>query len=133
MYDTEGSLEDKESFISAELGAQGMQNGTTETGQLTKHNSITEIAADDQSLIDSLSSDKGASDVISTDAATITDSSQQEFVAAEPVSKFCDSPAYDTVDNNQSTQRNLPNAILPLLRFQQYDSSESSSRYLIIY
>lgn len=129
VYDNEGSLEDKESFISAELGAQGMQNGTTETGQLTKHNSITEIAADDQSLIDSLSSDKGASDVISMDAATITDSSKQEFVAAEPVSKFCDSPAYDIVDNNQSTQRNLPNAILPLLRFQQYDSSESSSSF----
>ncbi|PWA85346.1 dDENN domain-containing protein [Artemisia annua] len=129
VHDNEGSLEDKESCISAELGAQGMQNGTTETGQLSRHNSITETAAYDQSLIDSLSSDKGASDVVSVDAATITDSSKQEFVAAEPVSKFCDSPAYDIVDNNQSTQRNVPNAILPLLRFQQYDSSESSSSF----
>nr|GEW24863.1 hypothetical protein [Tanacetum cinerariifolium] len=129
VYDNEGSLEDKESCISAELGAQGMQNGTTETGRLSRQNSITETATDDQLLIDSLSSDKGASDVISMDAATITDSSKQEFVAAEPVSKFCDSPAYDIVDNNQSTQRNLPIAILPLLRFQQYDGSESSSSF----
>ncbi|KAI3782768.1 hypothetical protein L2E82_12824 [Cichorium intybus] len=38
------------------------------------------------------------------------------------VSKVC-----DVADNDQPSQRQIPNAILPLLRYQQYDSSESSS------
>ncbi|KVI12201.1 uncharacterized protein LOC112507017 isoform X2 [Cynara cardunculus var. scolymus] len=136
LHDNEVYLEDKTNGISAELGAQGMQHRTTETVQLSGRNSTTETATGDrradeeyQSLmVDSLSSDKGASDV-PADPSIITDSSKQESIAAEPISNYCDSPVYDMVGNNQPTQRHIPNAILPLLRYQQYDSSESSSSF----
>ncbi|KAF5802484.1 putative cDENN domain, uDENN domain, tripartite DENN domain, DENN domain lobe protein [Helianthus annuus] len=98
---------------SAESGAQGMPNGTTETVQLSRHDSINDTATDDQSRM--------------VDHATITDSSRQESLAAEPIPKFVEGPACDIVDNNQPTQRHIPNAILPLLRYQNCDSSESSS------
>lgn len=109
MNASEDYLEDK---TCAENGAEGMLNES-------RHTSISETAIDDQYII--------------VDQATIIDSSKQESVAAEPVSEFFDGPVYDIVDNNQPTQRRLPNAILPLLRYQNYDSSESSSRYPIIY
>ncbi|XP_076908261.1 uncharacterized protein LOC143565046 [Bidens hawaiensis] len=98
-------LEDKSCCTSAENGAKGMLNGTTETAQLNGHNSSTETATDDQSLM--------------VDHAT-TDSSIQESV---------DGPVCDIVDNNRPTQRHIPNAILPLLRYQNHDSSESSSSF----
>ncbi|KAK1408540.1 hypothetical protein QVD17_40402 [Tagetes erecta] len=99
----------------AENGAEGMLNGNTETVQLSRHTSISETAIDDQNII--------------VDQVTTTDSFKQESVAGEPVSEIFDSPVYDMVDNNQPTQRCLPNAILPLLRYQHPDSSESSSSF----
>lgn len=37
------------------------------------------------------------------------------------------------VTNKQSEDRRLPNAILPLLRYCQYESSESSCRYMTLW
>ena len=37
----------------------------------------------------------------------------------------------DFTRNNQAIDRRLPNAVLPLLRYYQYESSDSSSRYMI--
>lgn len=108
VYEREVYSKDNTNGISAELGAQEMLNGTSETVQLSSHCSITETPI-------------------------IMDPAKQESVAAEPISNFCDSPVYDIAVNNQPTQRNIPNAVLPLLRYQQYDSSESSSRYSFIY
>lgn len=36
----------------------------------------------------------------------------------------------DDLSNKQAEERRLPNAVLPLLRYYQYESSESSSRYV---
>ncbi|KAI3787103.1 hypothetical protein L1987_41313 [Smallanthus sonchifolius] len=115
VYANEEYIEDKACDIPAENGAEGMLNGTAETVQLSRHNSITETATDDQPLI--------------VDHATITDSTKQESVASEPSSTFFDIPVCDIVDNNQPTPRHIPNAVLPLLRYQHYDSSESSSSF----
>ncbi|KAK9075943.1 hypothetical protein SSX86_004273 [Deinandra increscens subsp. villosa] len=111
-------IEDKACGISAENGAEGMLKGTTETVRLSRHDSITETNTDDKSLM--------------VDHAAITDSCKQESVSAEPVSKSLDGPVYDIVDNNQPTQRHIPNVILPLLRYQHHDSSKSSSRFMIV-
>nr|XP_043618804.1 uncharacterized protein LOC122590688 [Erigeron canadensis] len=129
VYENEVHLEDNARGISDELGSQKMLNGTADIVQFSSHNVITGTAIKDQSLtVDSQSSDKNTSDLSSIDPATIMDSSNQGAVAAEPISKFCDSPVYDTVENDQPTQRHIPNAILPLLRYH-YDSSESSSSF----
>ncbi|KAI7724516.1 hypothetical protein M8C21_028997, partial [Ambrosia artemisiifolia] len=115
VYANEECLEDSANGNSAENGAQGTPNGTSETVQLSRHNSISETATDDQSPM--------------VGHATITDSSRHESLAAEPIPKLIEGPACDIVDNNQPTQRHIPNAILPLLRYQNYDSSESSSSF----
>ncbi|KAI3789985.1 hypothetical protein L2E82_02794 [Cichorium intybus] len=41
----------------------------------------------------------------------------------------CDNSVDDTLFNKQITSKQIPNAILPLLRYQQYDSSDSSSSF----
>lgn len=38
----------------------------------------------------------------------------------------------DFTSNKQAIDRRLPNAVLPLLRYYQYESSESSSRYMLM-
>lgn len=43
-------------------------------------------------------------------------------------SEDCDVYANDIVLNKQAVEKRLPNAVLPLLRYYQYESSESSSR-----
>ncbi|GKG15862.1 hypothetical protein Tco_0358185, partial [Tanacetum coccineum] len=53
-----------------------------------------------------------------------TDSSKKESVA-----DICDSCVDYNVSNKQPSQKHIPNAILPLLRYQQYDSSDSSSSF----
>lgn len=40
----------------------------------------------------------------------------------------CDVYVDDIVINKQAVERRFPNAVLPLLRYYQYESSESSSR-----
>ncbi|XP_076918787.1 uncharacterized protein LOC143579334 [Bidens hawaiensis] len=99
-------LDDKTCDTPAENGAKGMLNGSAEPVQSNGHNSSTETATNGQSLM--------------VDHATITDSSNQESV---------DGTVCDIVDNSRPTQRHIPNAFLPLLRFQNHDSSESSSSF----
>ncbi|KAL8208460.1 hypothetical protein R6Q57_007872 [Mikania cordata] len=114
VYANEEYIEDKACGISLENEAEGTLNGTTETVRLIKHDSITKTTPYDQSLM--------------VDHTTTTDlSNKQGSVAEEPISEIFDGPVYDIVDNNQPTQMHIPNAILPLLRYQHYDSSESSS------
>ncbi|XP_057467763.1 uncharacterized protein LOC130757121 [Actinidia eriantha] len=45
------------------------------------------------------------------------------------ISEARDSCADDFVTKKQMAERHLPNAVLPLLRFQQYESSDSSSSF----
>lgn len=98
-HEHEVYLEDKVSSVSAENGSQELFNGTTES----LSNSISERVSDG---------------VIPKRHEIEMDSSK----------KGCDSPVDDMVSNKQDTQKHIPNAILPLLRYQQYDSSDSSSR-----
>ncbi|CAH1453439.1 unnamed protein product [Lactuca virosa] len=57
---------------------------------------------------------------------SITETLVTDDDKAVAVSEVCDASVYDIVNNDQPSQRQIPNAILPLLRYQQYDSSESS-------
>lgn len=53
-------------------------------------------------------------------------------VSSAASSEGCAVYADDCRINKQITERRLPNAVLPLLRYCQYESSESSSRYKVI-
>ncbi|XP_024979405.1 uncharacterized protein LOC112516547 isoform X2 [Cynara cardunculus var. scolymus] len=134
-YDDEVYLEEKVVGILAEHGAQEMLNGNTETVQLSRSNSINERVIEDRSnenhhvlKVDSLPLDKGVNDVIPVRPEMGMDSSKKESVAAE-MFNTSDSPVGDMVFNKQPTPKHIPNAILPLLRYQQYDSSDSSSSF----
>lgn len=110
-YDNEVYSEDRVSGVPTEYGAQEMLNGSSDTVQLSRSSSITERAIDEDTS-------KGVNDCVTPDRSEIEmDSSKKECVAAD-----------DTVSIKQHTQKQIPNAILPLLRYQQYDSSDSSSR-----
>ncbi|KAL8254541.1 hypothetical protein R6Q59_032762 [Mikania micrantha] len=113
VYANEEFIEDKACGISLENEAEATLNETTETVRLSKHDSITKTTPYDPSLM--------------VDHTTTTNLSKQGSVAEETISEIFDGPVYDIVDNNQPTQMHIPNAILPLLRYQHYDSSESSS------
>lgn len=132
-YDNESYLEEKVIGILAEHGAQEMVNGNTETVQLSKSNSINERAIEEDRSnlkVDSLPLDKGVNDVVIPVHPELgMDSSKKESVAAEAMFNTCDSPVGDVVYNKQPTQKHIPNAILPLLRYQQCDSSDSSSSF----
>ncbi|KAJ0745683.1 putative cDENN domain, uDENN domain, tripartite DENN domain, DENN domain lobe protein [Helianthus annuus] len=101
VYDNEVCLEDKV----ADYGSQELCNGTTESVQLTVSNSASERVSD-----------------------CVTPVGPE--IEMDSSSKECDSPAVDdTVSNKHDTQKQIPNAILPLLRYHQYDSSDSSSSF----
>ncbi|XP_076890631.1 uncharacterized protein LOC143541785 [Bidens hawaiensis] len=110
-YENEVYLEDKVSRASTEYGSEEMLNGTTETVQLSRDDSVTEGFTDC---------------VIPVRPEIETDSSKKEYVAADA----CDSPTVDDMlSNKQPSQKQIPHAILPLLRYQQHDSSDSSSSF----
>lgn len=130
-YDDEVFIEDKVIGVSSESGVQEMLNGTTENVQLNSSSSVTEKATDEHHFlkVDSLSLDQDVTDCVIPGRPEIEmDSSNKECVAAESVADICDSRVDYNVSNKQPSQKHIPNAILPLLRYQQYDSSDSSSR-----
>lgn len=47
------------------------------------------------------------------------------------ISEACDTCVDDFITDKQLVERRFPNAVLPLLRHQQCESSESSSRYIL--
>ncbi|KAF5776155.1 putative cDENN domain, uDENN domain, tripartite DENN domain-containing protein [Helianthus annuus] len=111
-YENEVSLDDKLNGVSAEYGSQETPNGTTETVHLSRGNSVTERFSDS---------------VIPVCSETETDSSNKKYCA---IPNACDSPTVDdTLSNKQPTQKQIPKAILPLIRYQQHDSSDSSSSF----
>lgn len=57
---------------------------------------------------------------------------RESSIVSIPISEANDTYVGEIMTNKQPVQRRVPNAVLPLLRFQQYESSESSSRYIII-
>ncbi|KAL8234783.1 hypothetical protein R6Q59_020883 [Mikania micrantha] len=102
-YDNEVYLDDKVNGVSAENGSPKPLNGTADDVQLIRGNSISERVSDC---------------VIPIHLELEIDSSKKE----------CDGPPVDDmVFSKHKTQKQIPNAVLPLLRYQQYDSSDSSS------
>ncbi|PWA95528.1 DENN (AEX-3) domain-containing protein [Artemisia annua] len=130
-YDDEVFTEDKVIDVSAEAGAQEMLNGSTENVQLSSSSSVTEKATDEHHFlkVDSLPLDQDGTDCVKPVRPEIEMDSSKECVAAESDVDICDSRVDYNVSNKQPSQKHIPNAILPLLRYQQYDSSDSSSSF----
>ncbi|XP_071715418.1 uncharacterized protein [Rutidosis leptorrhynchoides] len=136
-YENETYLENKMNGFPGEYEAQEMVNGTTKTIELSsRRNSINGTTTTTTDEVEFVSLDKEVSGcVVSVSPQMEMDSSnkkEKECVVvdvAEEISKTFDSPVHDTVSSKQLTQKRVPHAILPLLRYQQYDSSDSSSSF----
>ncbi|CAK7352474.1 unnamed protein product [Dovyalis caffra] len=115
--------------------AEDIPDGTTEISQSILRDSTPGGFADDKSHVEPQilekhiqSSKKGAAD----DDDVVPIDSEKEMVSAQGESgraKFEDCEVDDFASNKQTQERRLPNAVLPLLRYYQYESSESSSSF----
>lgn len=115
-----------------------MLNGTVETSESSTSDSILEKVIDDGGNLeylvlerDSFMSKKGVADnaVVLIDPETKKIPAKGESVVVMQMPEACDTYVEDVETNKQSAPRRLPNAVLPLLRYPQYESSESSSSF----
>ncbi|XVF88879.1 hypothetical protein PTKIN_Ptkin19aG0086000 [Pterospermum kingtungense] len=117
----QGAVEDMQNTTNetSELGSGDSKPGSTDDGNSLEH----------QMLERNFDSDKATNheNVVPTDLETETCGSKKESGAANP--EYCDTDVDDFTENKQAAERHLPNAVLPLLRCYQYESSESSCSF----
>lgn len=139
-YDKEDSSEEESGSISLEHKAQSMHNETIESsqsslsdsppGRVTDDDSHLEHQISERDIFASKSSDGTA--VVPLDRDTDKCHAKAEALVGSQISEVCDASVGNFV-NKQSVEKRLPNAVLPLLRYQQYESSESSCRYEFLF
>lgn len=131
-YDEVEILEEKSGGIFLEDGAVNMQNGTVGTSPLSTSGSIPGRVTDDishlghESLNGNIYSNKESySNVVPLHPGTEKLVSRSESAP--------DTSVDNSFTNKQSADKRLTNAVSPLFRYQQCESSESSSRYMILF
>ncbi|XP_059633211.1 uncharacterized protein LOC132275988 [Cornus florida] len=138
-YCEEEILEENFVGLSLEQRELGMLNGTEENSQLNKSVSTPGRVTDNVCHLEHQILEvgfhflkKGINDddaVVLVDSAKEKLSSRRKCGVAAQFPEACDNYADESVMNKQPVERRLPNAVLPLLRYQQYESSESSSSF----
>ncbi|XWS26607.1 hypothetical protein CRYUN_Cryun26dG0045300 [Craigia yunnanensis] len=121
--------------VSTDQGAlEDIQNTTIETSVLGSGDSKPGSSDDGNSLEHQMlernfDSNKAVNhdNVVPIDLETETFASKKESSGANP--EDCDTDVDDITANKQVAERRLPNAVLPLLRYYQYESSESSCSF----
>ncbi|KAK3040375.1 hypothetical protein RJ639_026780 [Escallonia herrerae] len=113
--------------ISVEDRAHGMLNGTVETSESSRSESISGRVTDEgcQNLEGDFLSKQGATD---STVVQINPEPEKLLTSRECAVEWQISEASDTCVEKPA-QKRLPNAVLPLLRHQQCESSESSSSF----
>lgn len=128
--DSEGSL--------LEHGANNLLDGTVETCQLSPAVSIPQHVMDDGCHIEHNSLNHNmhllkeemydsAIDPVDPEMEKLPD--KREYGDTSEISEACDTCVDDFVTDKQLVERRFPNAVFPLLRHQQCESSESSSSF----
>ncbi|KAE8714086.1 DENN domain-containing protein isoform 2 [Hibiscus syriacus] len=127
-----------EAIIDDALTDQGaledMQNAMTETSEYSSTDSKPG-GTDDWNSLDHqmLEGDCDSNKVVNRDTVvpfdleTDTFKSKKESSGAYP--EDCDTDVDEFTTNKQTAERHLPNAVLPFLRYYQYESSESSCSF----
>lgn len=124
-----------------EHGADNMLNGTVDTCRLSPGVSIPQEVMDEGCHIEHnslnhnmhlLKEEMNGSSIDPVDPAMEKLPVEREYGDTSEISEACDSCVNDFVTDKQLVERHLPNAVLPLLRHQQCESSESSSRYILV-
>ncbi|KAK6147642.1 hypothetical protein DH2020_018554 [Rehmannia glutinosa] len=126
-YDMLETLEDEAGSFRQVDGAVNMQNGTVEVSQSSTSDSISGSITDDMSQFEHQNLNRDNSSKEPNGNVVPPDPQIKRLVSwEEPV---VDDSVSDDFTKKQSSERRLPNAVLPFLRYQQCDSSESSSSF----
>ncbi|KAH1067565.1 hypothetical protein J1N35_032552 [Gossypium stocksii] len=130
-YSNEANIDD----VLTDQGAlEDMQNTMTEPSEISSGDS--KLGGNDdgnglehQMLESDFDSNKAVNHdtVVPVDLETETFKRGKESVGADP--EDCDTDVDDFTTNKQAAERHLPNAVLPFLRYYQYESSESSCSF----
>ncbi|XVF48910.1 hypothetical protein PTKIN_Ptkin03bG0226000 [Pterospermum kingtungense] len=117
----QGALEDMQNTMTetSDLSSGGSKPGGTDDGNSLEHQ-IIERDFDSNKFVNH-------DTVVPIDLETETFKSKKESAGASL--EDCDTDVDDFTTNKLSAERRLPNAVLPLLRYYQYDSSESSCSF----
>ncbi|XVE70701.1 hypothetical protein DITRI_Ditri10aG0091900 [Diplodiscus trichospermus] len=130
-YSNEANLDD----ISTDQGpVEDMHITTTETSEISSGDSKPGGTDDENSLEHQMLERKFDSNkavnhdtVVPVDLETEMFTSKKESAGANP--EDCDTDVDDFPTSKQAAERRLPNSVLPLLRYYQYESSESSCSF----
>ncbi|OMO91760.1 hypothetical protein COLO4_18109 [Corchorus olitorius] len=114
----QGALEDKQ------IDTSELSSGDTKSGDTADSNSL-----ENQTPERDFESNKAVNHdtVVAIDLETDTFASKKESSGANP--EDYDNDVDDFATTKQVAERRLPNAVLPLLRYYQYESSESSCSF----
>ncbi|XP_071911196.1 uncharacterized protein [Coffea arabica] len=136
--DKEDNSEEESGSISLEDRAQCIHNGTAESSESSLSDSLPGRVTDDSCHLEHQISEGDiftskrtgdGSAVAALDPDMEKCHAKAETLVGSQISEVCDVSVDDFVINKQSVEKRLPNAVLPLLRYQQYESSESSSSF----
>lgn len=125
----EENLEDTSCSLSPENRKDGMLSGNVETSDSGISNSIPSEVINEECNLEPHNHECDIS-AEGVDVSVVNDtfSSEKESLVAAQISEVCDTSVDESTDSKQPSQRRVPNAVLPLLRHQHNESSESSSR-----
>ncbi|KAJ8568766.1 hypothetical protein K7X08_030988 [Anisodus acutangulus] len=130
--DKEEKLEENPPSRSLEETSQYVLNGTVENPQPITADSVISGTVGDKSQLESRVGEgdilpkKDESDNKACMVDNVVDFTNTEFILRRQVPEASDN---STDDNKQLVEKDVPNAVLPLLRYHQCESSESSSSF----
>ncbi|KAK9274509.1 hypothetical protein L1049_021758 [Liquidambar formosana] len=130
-------LEEKSDDVSLKhKAAEDMLNGTEDVSKFILVDSTPRRVTDDgnhqvHQIVEGDLSKNGIVDnaVVPIDPETEMPTAKRESGVEIQSSEACDIYVDDFMTNKQNVERRLPNAVCPLLRYHQYESSESSSSF----
>ncbi|KAL0315827.1 UNVERIFIED_CONTAM: hypothetical protein Sradi_5460900 [Sesamum radiatum] len=127
-YDMVEMVDEKAGCLSQEDGARNRANGIVEAYQSSTRGSISGGVMDDMSHIEhkNLNGDGYSKKEPNESDVSLDPETPRLTSCGEPP---VDNSVSDIFTDKQSADRRLPSAVLPLLRYQQCESSESSSSF----
>ncbi|XWS70086.1 hypothetical protein CRYUN_Cryun03dG0018900 [Craigia yunnanensis] len=115
----QGVLEDMQNTTTSELSSRDSKPGVTDDGNSLEH----QMFERDFDSNKAVNHDTIVPIVLETEMFT----SKKETTGENP--EDCDTDVNDITTNKQAAERHFPNAVLPLLCYYQYGSSESSCSF----
>ncbi|TYI49536.1 hypothetical protein E1A91_D12G042100v1 [Gossypium mustelinum] len=130
-YSNEANIDD---VLTDQVALEDMRNTMTEPSEISSGDSKLGGNDDGNGLEHQmLESDFDSNKAVNHDTVVPVDLETESFKRGKESSganpEDCDTDVDDFTTNKQAAERHLPNAVLPFLRYYQYESSESSCSF----